>query len=120
MNLTFTARSIIEAENERGGESFVKIASDFSMRNITLLVRKGMRLEKRDENQALDAIDAYLAGGENRSVFSLYGEIIDKLEEDRFLAKELKIGENFRKAMKNPEALQTNGQKESEQPSQLD
>ena len=98
MELTYTPRTINEIEIE-AKKPIQDVLSDFSVKTLLLLVRKGLNV---DEDQAEKAMGDYLKDGND--TMSLYTLILKKLQESGFLPRVLdldKIIEEMNESIKS-------------------
>lgn len=95
MELSFTPRDIKEIEDVFR-KPLTDIVGDYSMRMLELFVRKGMKV---DEVQAENAIEAYLKEGND--LMALYILILERLQGQGFLPKVLDIG-MLKKKLESP------------------
>jgi hypothetical protein len=86
MELHYTSRTIKEIEDVARVPIYEAI-SDFSMKTVLLLVRKGLDVP---EEQAYSAIDKWLAQ-EDQDIFTLYVYCLKEIKKAGLLPKQIKI-----------------------------
>lgn len=85
---------------EAKGRPLTDIIGEFSMRNIVLLISKGLG---KSEDDAIVKIEEYFTSG--KDMVELYLSIMESLQKSGFLPKALKINELRAKMQKRIETL---------------
>lgn len=93
MDLRFSSESIRKIEGERRS-SLVEIISDYSVTTVHAFVREGLKLTDKRADEELDRF-----AREGGSLMRLYLTIIDKLQDQGFLDRSLKIGMSLREEL---------------------
>lgn len=96
MELRFNALDIKKLEIESGLKLF-DVIRDYSMSNLILLVKYGL---KTNEEEAAKSIDAYLAEKEDNDMITLFLDILDMLRKSGFLPRALEM-DKVRDSMPN-------------------
>lgn len=97
MELSYTPRDIKEMEDVMKCPISEGIA-DMSMKNLTLLVRKGLKVS---EDEAFNEIGKYLEEGKDST--ELFIEIVKRLEAQGFLSRSLRMSQRLEKKLKEME-----------------
>ncbi len=84
MELKFKPRTIASIEDATG-KPITEIVGEFSMRNIVLLVSKGL---EKNEDETYTLLEEYFQTGD---MVALYVEIIEALKNDGFLPRTLNL-----------------------------
>ena len=84
--LKFTPRNVAEMEYEMKAP-FTSLLEEFSVRNVLLLIRKGLGIGKTDQDA-----DKYLEGElKSKSLDEVYFDLIKQLQDDGFLSRKVKL-----------------------------
>lgn len=90
MVLNFNAKKVAEIEKETRMK-FSDILTNFSIGTVVIFLKKGLDIKTDDE--AYEAIDAYVKEDEKHDTITLYLDIIEALRDSGFLPKALGVEE---------------------------